>query len=132
MTPSRVRALKPMRVLLVTDDDGFGGDLEAAAADREVSLTRASTTDDLDTTAIRDEPNVVALDGRTSPARSARSAVAFATLHPRLAVVLVVDRPPRTRLGDVGLVESKRSPESLLDALERARLGLTPVPRSDA
>jgi hypothetical protein len=121
-----------MRVLLVTDDDGFGGGLEAAAADRDVTLARASTTDDLDTTAIRHQPNVVALDGRSAPARFARSAVAFATLHPRLAVVLVVDCLPPTRLGDVGLVEGKRSPESLLDALERARVGLTPAPRSDA
>jgi hypothetical protein len=119
-----------MRVLLVTDDDQFGSRIAEAAAGQGVQLARASTTDDLDTTSVRHEPNVVAVDGRGTLRRSARAAVGFAARHPRIAVVLVADRPALA-IGGVRLVDAWRSPERLLGALELARVGLVEPARSE-
>ena len=130
-TGATVHALRPMRVLLVTDDDQFGSRIAEAAAGQGVQLARASTTDDLDTTSIRHEPNIVAVDGRRTLRRSARAAVGFAARHPLIAVVLVADGPPAVAVGGVRLVDAWRSPERLLGALEFARLGLVEPGRSE-
>jgi DNA-binding NtrC family response regulator len=113
-----------MRVLLVTDDDRFAARVSAAAAEQGLSLACASTADDLDSSANRHHPNVVALDARTKLGRTARSASAFANLHPGIAVVVVAAKAaPRTVAG-LRLVSAWRPAERLLDELHRAHIGL--------
>jgi DNA-binding response OmpR family regulator len=122
---SNVQALRPMRVLLVTDDDRFADRVTAAAAQQGLPIARASSDADLDTTADETSPNVVALDARTRLGRTARAATAFATLHPSIAVVVVARRAsPRTVAG-LRLVDEWSPPERLLDELHAAHLGLT-------
>jgi DNA-binding response OmpR family regulator len=119
---ANVRPLHPMRILLVTDDERFAGTVSAAAEQRGLYLARATSRDDLDRSAKRDQPNVVALDARRAPRRTARTATAFAGLHPRIAVVVVADRAHT--ISGLRLVDKSRPPENLLEELERAYLGL--------
>jgi DNA-binding NtrC family response regulator len=124
VTTKNVRALRPMRVLLVTDDDGLAASMSEAAALKGLRLVRASSADDLDTTATQHEPNVVALDARIALRRTARTATSFGTLHPRIAVVLVAEKAPARSVAGLRLVNDWRPPERLLQELELAYLGL--------
>jgi len=121
---ANVRALRPMRVLLVTDDDAFADGLSAAAAERRVELVRTVCADDVDGATARHAPNVLVVDGRRRPRRAARSAAVSATLHPRVSVVLVADRAPRAGFAGIRVVEGAGSPERLLESLELARVGV--------
>ena len=64
------------------------------------------------------------LDAQDRLARSSRTATVFATLHPRIATVLVANRAPERSVGSVHVVDKWRSAERLLQELERAFLGL--------
>jgi DNA-binding response OmpR family regulator len=123
--PSNVKALHPMRVLLVTDDDRFADRITSAAEQQGLPIARASTQDDLETTADETSSNVVALDARTRLGRTARTATTFATLHPSIAVVVVARRASPRTLAGLTLVEEWSPPERLLDELNAAHLGLT-------
>ena len=122
--PPNVRPLRPMRVLLVTDDDGLAERVSAAAAEQGLPLARASSADDLDTTAEQHRPNVVALDARTRLARAARSASAFANLNPEVAVVVLTRTASPREISGVRLVRAWRPPERLLHELRRVHVGL--------
>ena len=113
-----------MRVLLVTDDDRLAHRTETAAAVQGLPFACTSSMDDLEAASERHDANVVALDARTALGRAARSATAFATLHPRVAVVLVARDAPARGLAGVRLVSSWSPAERLLGELERAYLGL--------
>lgn len=121
---ANVRAIRPLRVLLVTDDSRFADELVSAAAVMGVDLELASRHDDLETSAVRRRPNVLLLDGRGAPARTTRTASVFATLHPSVAVVLVADEMPQHRVGNLRIVNKWRSAERLLGDLELTFLGL--------
>jgi DNA-binding response OmpR family regulator len=122
--PSNVKALRPMRVLLVTDDDRFADRVTAAAQQQGLPIARASTGDDLDETADATTPNVVALDARTKLGRAARAATAFASVHPSIAVVVVARKASPRTLAGLRLVDEWSPPERLIDELNAAHLGL--------
>lgn len=122
--PSNVRPLHPLRVLLVTDDERFAARVSAAAAHQGLSLALATSADDLEASARRHRPNVVALDARTRLGRTARSATTFATLNPAVAVVVIARTASPRTLGGLRLVHAWSPAERLLDELRAAHLGL--------
>jgi ActR/RegA family two-component response regulator len=121
-----VLPLRPIRVLLVSDDDRFADRLLAAAARRGLQLDRAAARDDLDRRAKRDQPDVIALDARRARRRTARAASALASLNPRIAVVLVAVGVPTSTMSGLRLVDKALPPDRLLEELEHAYLGLAP------
>ena len=123
IAPQNVRALHPMRVLLVTDDERFATSVAVAAALQRVPLAHVRTADDLDAIAAQHKPNVVVFDARGAPRRISRCASAYATLHPRAAVVLVTNDSRVRTVSGLRLVP-KRTAERLLDELELAYLGV--------
>jgi len=122
-----------MRILLVTDDGHYAEALASAASQRGVDLALAAVGDDLDQTATLHDPNVVVLDAKNTLARTSRSATVFAALHPRIATMIVANRAPERSVGNVQVVDRKRSGERLLGELEHAFLGLAaPVETSSS
>ena len=127
---ANVRPIRPLRTLLVTDDDLYANKVVSAAALRGVQVERASGDDDLDTTTDRHVPNVVVLDARNTFARSSRAATVFAALHPRIAIVLVSDRASERSVGNFHVVDRRRSVHCLLRELELAYLELAGPPQT--
>jgi hypothetical protein len=125
---TNVRAIRPMRILLVTDDSRYADELASAALLRGVDLAQAAVGDDLDVTATAHAPNVVVLDAHHALARTSRTATVFAALHPQIATVIVADRAAKRSVGSVLVFDKWRSGERLLGELERAYLGLGPPP----
>ena len=121
---ANVRAIRPMRILLVTDDERYADEIAYAASLRGVDLARAAVGDDLDATTTRNAPNVVVLDAHNTLARTSRTATVFAALHPRIATVIVAGHALERSVGNVHVVDKSRSAEHLLRELERAYLGL--------
>ncbi len=122
--PTNVQALRPMRILLVSDDTKFADRVVSAAGRQGLDIARAASDDDLDVTTIRHASNVIVLDARDALRRTARAATVFATLHPGIAVVLVADGATTPGVSGVRLVDKWRSAERLLGEVERAYLGL--------
>jgi hypothetical protein len=122
---ANVRPIKPLRTLLVTDDDRYADEVVSAAALRGVEVELASGDDDLDSTTDRHVPNVVVLDARNTLARTSRTATVFAALHPRIAIVLVTDRASERSVGNFHVVDRRRSAKRLLRELELAYLELS-------
>ena len=123
-TVNNVRAIRPMRILLVTDDEGYADEVALAAALRGVDLELAATGDDLDAAATLHLPNVVVLDAHDALARTSRTASVFAALYPRIAIVIVANRASERSVGGIRVVDKWRSAERLLSELEHAFLGL--------
>src|SRR5436190_13965816 len=121
---ANVRAIRPMRILLVTDDARYADVVASAASRRGIDLALAAVGDDLDSATNTHAPNVVVLDAHNRLARSSRTATVLAALHPRIATVIVANRAPERSVGSVHVVDKWRSPERLLLELERAFLGL--------
>lgn len=119
-----VRAIRPMRILLVTDDDDYADEVSLAAALRGMDLELAAVGDDLDAATTLHLPNVVVLDAHNALARTSRTASIFAALYPRIAIVIVANRAAERAVGGIPVVDKWRSAERLLDELERAYLGL--------
>jgi ActR/RegA family two-component response regulator len=124
---ANVRAIRPMRILLVTDDGRYADTVATAAALRGVDVTLAAVDDDLEATTASRTPNVVVLDADNKIARTSRAATVFAALHPRIATVIVAERAPERIVGNVQVVDKRRSADRLLGDLEHAFLGLTSV-----
>jgi hypothetical protein len=120
---SNVRPIRPMRILLVTDDVCYADQVACAASLKGVDLTLAALGDDLDAATTRNAPNVVVLDANNKLARVSRTATVFAALHPRIATVVVANRTPERSIGSVQIVNKWRSAEHLLRELEHAVLG---------
>jgi hypothetical protein len=118
-----VRALRPMHVLLVTDDDELAGQFTAVAAEGSVAVDLASPHEDIDELTRFYRPNTVAVDGRRTFRRAARSAMISATLNPQVAVVVFAPEGEGAALGGIPVVDGRQSPERLLQALELARVG---------
>jgi DNA-binding NtrC family response regulator len=121
---ANVRAIRPMRILLVTDDGRYAETLGSIAASQGVDLALAAVGDDIDAAATLHTPNVVVLDAHDTLARTARSATVFAALHPRIATVIVANHASERSVGNVHLVDKSCSAERLLRELEHAVLGL--------
>jgi len=121
---ANVRAIRPMRILLVTDDGRYADDVAAAASLRGVDFALAAVDDDLEATTTSHAPNVVVLDARNALARTSRAATVFAALHPRIATVILANRAPERSVGNVHVVDKSRSAERLFRELEHAFLGL--------
>jgi DNA-binding response OmpR family regulator len=123
-----VRQLRPMRVLLATDEATYADDVYAAADELGVDVTAMSTENDIETTALRIGANVVVFDAGDDFAPTARAAAAFAAVHPDVVVCVVAtgvdDHLNDGRAGAVLVVHRWRSPERLLDRLSSAYLGL--------
>jgi DNA-binding NtrC family response regulator len=123
---SNVRAIRPMRILLVTDDARYADEVASVAARHGVDLELAALGDDLDDATTNNAPNVVVLDANNRLAPTSRTATVFAALHPRIATVVVANRAPERSVGDVQVIDKWRSAERLLGELEHAFLGLAP------
>jgi hypothetical protein len=121
---NNVRAIRPMRILLVTDDDGYADEVSLAASLRGIDLELAAVGDDLDAATMLRMPNVVVLDAHDALARTSRTASVFAALYPRIALVIVANRAPERSVGGIHVVDKWRSAERLLRELEHAFLGL--------
>jgi hypothetical protein len=121
---ANVRAIRPMRILLVTDDGRYAADVASAASLHGVELALAAVDDDLEATTTSHAPNVVVLDADNKIARTSRNATVFAALHPRIATVIVAKRASERSVGNVQVVDKRRSAERLLGDLEHALLGL--------
>jgi hypothetical protein len=121
---ANVRAIRPMRILLVTDDGRYADDVAKAASLRRVDFTLAAVDDDLEATTTSHTPNIVVLDADNKIARTSRTVTVFAALHPRIATVIVAERAPERSFGSVQVVDKRRSADHLLGDLEHALLGL--------
>jgi DNA-binding NtrC family response regulator len=124
VSPTNVHALRPMRILLVSDDTKFADRIVSAATRQGLHIARAASEDDLDVATIRHAPNVIVLDARDALRRAVRAATVFAALHPSIAVVLVADGATTPDVSGVRLVDKSSSAERLLGEVERAFLGL--------
>ena len=113
-----------MRILLVTDDGRYADDgCDGRFATRRRLHTRGGRRrprGDHDVA----PPNVVVLDADNKIARTSRTATVFAALHPRIATVIVAERAPERIVGNLQVVDKRRSAERLLGDLEHALLGL--------
>jgi hypothetical protein len=121
---ANVRAIRPMRILLVTNDGRYADDVATAASLQGVELALAAVDDDLEATTTSHAPNIVVLDADNKIARTSRTATVFAALHPLIATVIVAARAPERSVGNVQVVDKRRSAERLLGDLEHALLGL--------
>jgi hypothetical protein len=123
-----VRRLRPMRILLATDEESYADDVYAAADELGVDVTAMSTESDIETTARRIGANVVVFDAGDDFAPTARAASAFAAVHPHIVVGVVAtgvdDGLNDGRAGPVLVVHRWRSPERLLGKLSRAYAGM--------
>ena len=122
--PGNVRALRPIKILLSSDDDRFAHELEAAAHDRSLGFAHVAADVDIEVALFRHAANIYVLDAGSALQRAARSATAFAELHPGIPVVVVADRAASPTLGSVALLDKWRSAERLLGEIERTYLGL--------
>jgi hypothetical protein len=113
-----------MRIALVTDDARYGSELLAAAARLGTSATVLGTAEDLESRVEALAWNVVVFDADTSLARTTRKATAFAALHPRISVGLLVRDDVDRSAGSVRLFDKWRSADRLLGELERVHVGL--------
>ncbi len=124
VSATNAHALRPMRILLVSDDKRFADRVVSAATRQGLHIARAASEDDLDVATIRHAPNVIVLDARDALRRAVRAATVFAALHPSIAVVLVADGATTPDVSGVRLVDKSSSAERLLGEVERAFLGL--------
>lgn len=124
--PSKVRALRPIRILLASDDVKFVDRIANAARDRSVAITCVSGDADVHFELLRHSSNVLVLDAEDALPRGARSATAFAALHPGVPVVLLADRAETSTVAGLLLLEKWCSTERLLGEIELAYLGLRP------
>jgi hypothetical protein len=123
-TPGNVHALRPIRVLLASDDDAFADRMAAAAHDLEIRVDRIPLETNVEMALVRNGSNVYVLDAGDALGRAARLATAFAALHPSVPVILVADRAASTAVDSVPLLDKWRSAERLLGQIELAYLGL--------
>jgi len=124
--PSSLSALRPMRIVLVTDDLRYSDMFLAAAARRGIPVIVAAADDDIDAVVAHNSPNVAVFDGGDSLARTARTAAAFAVVNPDIAVGVVADRAETRRSGNLVVIDRWRSVERLLGELQRVFVAIEP------
>ena len=124
--PSSLSALRPMRIVLVTDDLRYSDMFLAAAARRGIPVIVAAADDDIDAVVAHNSPNVAVFDGGDSLARTARTAAAFAVVNPDIAVGVVADRAETRRSGNLVVIDRWRSVERLLGELQHVFVAIEP------
>ena len=122
--PGNVRALRPISILVASNDDPFSGRLvdEAGAAGVTLSLVPAGAN--LEVALAQSGANVVLLDVGDALGRGARLVTAFAALHPDVPIVVVAERPAAPTFCGVPMLDKWRSTDLLLADVEHAYLGL--------
>lgn len=118
--------LRPMRIVLVTDDARYADMFLAVTERRGIPVIVAAADDDLDAIVARSRPNVAVFDGGDSLGRTARTAAAFAVVNPEMAVGMVADRAETRRTGNLVLLDRWRSVERLLGELQRVFVAIEP------
>jgi DNA-binding NtrC family response regulator len=113
---------RPIRILLVSDDDDFAGPVLARAARRGMPVSLVGSDEDLELAAFGHGANVVVLDMDVAPRRRARAATAFASTYPDVPIVLATTSPHTASLAGLPLV-GKTSADALLRAVGRVRNG---------
>jgi DNA-binding NtrC family response regulator len=113
---------RPIRILLVSDDDDFAGAVLARAARRGMTMSLVGSGEDLELAAIGHGASVVVLDADVAPRRRTRVATAFAGTHPDVPVLLATTSPTTASLAGLPLV-GKASPDEFLRALDRVESG---------
>jgi DNA-binding response OmpR family regulator len=126
VSPTNVHALRPMRILLVSDDPTFADGVVSLATRRGLHVTSVSAEDDLDIATLRHAPNIVVLDAHDALRRTVRAATVFAAAHPGIAIVLVANGATTPSVSGLRLVDKWSSAERLLGEVERAYLGVAP------
>jgi hypothetical protein len=86
---------RPIRILLVSDDDEFGGRMLVRAARRGVTMSLVGSGENLDVAAVGYGANVVVLDADEAPRRRTRAATAFASTHRMFLSCSLLRVPPR-------------------------------------
>ena len=124
--PGNVRALRPISILLASDDSPFAERLADAAHERKVALTCVPADTNIDVALVRYGSNIFVLDADDALPRGARSATTFAALHPDIPVVLVVEGASVRSVSGLLLLDKWRSTERLLGEIELAFLGFRP------
>jgi DNA-binding NtrC family response regulator len=107
---------RPIRILLVSDDDEFGGRMLVRAARRGVTMSLVGSGENLDVAAVGYGANVVVLDADEAPRRRTRAATAFASTHPDVPVLLAATSPAAASLAGLPLV-GKVSADAVLRAV---------------
>jgi PleD family two-component response regulator len=107
---SNLRALRPMRILLVTDDARYADDVVSAAATAGLHVDLATNKENLELIALRTTPNVVVLDANDRLTTTARAATVFAALHPGILVVLVAVGGPDRGNSNFRVFDKWRAP----------------------
>jgi hypothetical protein len=113
---------RPIRILLVSDDDAFAGRVLVRAARRGMTMSLVGSEENLDVAALGHGANVVVLDADVAPRRHTRAATAFASTHPEVPVVLAASSPAAARLAGLPLV-GKGSADAVLRAAGRVANG---------
>jgi DNA-binding NtrC family response regulator len=113
---------RPIRILLVSDDDDFAGRVLARAARHGMATSLVAPGEDLELAAFGHGANVVVLDADVAPRRRTRAATAFAGTHPEVPVLLATTSPATASLAGLPLV-GKASADAVLRAVGRARNG---------
>jgi hypothetical protein len=121
-----VRPLRPIRILLASDDVTFVDRIASAARDRSVAIACVSGDADVHLELVRHSSNVLVFDADEALPRGARYATAFAALHPGVPVVLIAERAETSTVAGLLLLEKWCSTERLLGEIELAYLGLRP------
>jgi hypothetical protein len=122
--PGNLHALRPIRILLASDDDEFAARMATAAQDVAIRIDHIPLETNVEVALVRNGSNVYVLDAGDALGRAARLATAFAALHPSVPVILVADRAASTAVDSVPLLDKWRSAERLLGQIELAYLGL--------
>jgi hypothetical protein len=117
-----------MRVLLVTDDAGYGDEVAAAGDAVGMDVIVLAAESNVAGAVPRVGANIVVFDAGDDFVPAVRAAADFAGVHPHVVVCVVAtgvdDHLNDGRAGDVLVVHQWRSPERLLDRLSRAYLGM--------
>ena len=113
---------RPIRILIVSDDDDFAGRVLVRAARRGITTSLVGSGEDLEVAAFGHGANVVVLDADVAPRRRTRAATAFASAHPDVPVLLATSGPTTASLAGLPLVE-KGSADAFLRAVRRVRNG---------
>jgi DNA-binding NtrC family response regulator len=114
------RPVRPLSILLASDDLPFVDKLSAAAAERGVALHTVGAEQDVDVALAQNGANVYVVDANRAVRRGARSATAFAARHPGIPVVLLADRADAPAAAGLILLDKLRPTAGLLGAIETA------------
>jgi hypothetical protein len=113
-----------MRVLLVTDDEGYGDDVAAAGDAVGVDVTVLAGDCNLEATARRAGANTVVFDAQDEAGALTGRAGTFAAAHPRTVVGVVATGVDDGWKDDVLVIHRWQCADRLLDRLSTVSSGM--------